>query len=336
MVRWGLIFKVLKRCTVLLLLLSGSAGTVHAASTLIYFEAQGIAGYSSELNNAVFYSMDKGQAMQKPSIGVDFLHKFSTETRDIASLAFQGRVSYDAEEKFYIEPQVYNAYINFKIPYVNLWVGHNRTAFGLASYMDSHGLLMPPLSMMGFGFDRDWGVGLAADFSIGDAKISASTGTGMGLYFRNNYLVSARVSFGILNQDNFNIGFSGGYGRILETMGFKDMYNKPIFFGAGGMDFTFLWDNFELRLEAIAGRKKIDWVYAFFARFGIGVLEENRLKFEVQPVYLQTETGWDFQIYGGISFYIIPDLALRTMYSYSLDKNDHRAILQIYYYLKII
>ncbi len=93
-------------------------------------------------------------------------------------------------------------------PYV--WVGHNRPAFGLGSYFDSHGLLLRTLAIQGFGYDRDWGVGLYKDFSWGDISASGTTGSGMPVYTKGNYMTAARVSYGVLSQDNFNVGFSLG------------------------------------------------------------------------------------------------------------------------------
>ena len=70
------------------------------------------------------------------------------------------------------EPQVYNAYFKVKTPGPYVWVGHNRPAFGLGSYFDSHGLLLRTLAIQGFGYDRDWGGGLYKDFSWGDIAAS--------------------------------------------------------------------------------------------------------------------------------------------------------------------
>ena len=71
-----------------------------------------------------------------------------------------------------LEPQVYNAYLKVKTPGPYVWVGHNRPAFGLSSYFDSHGLLLRTLAIQGFGYDRDWGVGMYKDFSWGDIAAS--------------------------------------------------------------------------------------------------------------------------------------------------------------------
>ena len=49
------------------------AEIAKAADHLLYFEAQGIIGYSSEINRAIFYSMNPDAEMQKPSLGFDYI-----------------------------------------------------------------------------------------------------------------------------------------------------------------------------------------------------------------------------------------------------------------------
>jgi len=181
-----------------------------------------------------------------------------------------------------------------------------------------------------------WGAGLSRDYEKGDLKITSTTGTGTGIYFRNNYLVSARASYGVLSRDNFNIGVSGAWGKVLETMGWNTMYPEPIAFAVGGVDVSFLWDNFDLRLEAIAGRKGDDFACGILGRLGVGFLEENRLKLELQPLYTEGAMMSGFQVYGGLSYAVTYELTVRSMYGYINDMNDHRAIVQFYYYLKVI
>ena len=35
----------------------------------------------------------------------------------------------------------------------------------------------------------------------------------MPVYTKGNYMLAGRVSYGVLNEDNYTLGFSGGYGR---------------------------------------------------------------------------------------------------------------------------
>jgi hypothetical protein len=65
-------------------------GAAHASDQLLYFEAQGIAGYSTAIKKTVFYSMNPDAAMQKPSLGFHYLKRFSGKVGDIATFALQG------------------------------------------------------------------------------------------------------------------------------------------------------------------------------------------------------------------------------------------------------
>src|SRR3989337_4221160 len=189
------------RALVLCLLLLFLTGIAQASDHLLYFEAQGIAGYSSAIDKTIYYSMDPDAEMQKPSLGFDYIKRFSGESGDIATLALQGRLALTVEEsKYKVEPQVYNAYVKMKTPGPYVWVGHNRPAFGLSSYFDSHGQLLRTLAIQGFGYDRDWGVGMYHDFSWGDVSASATIGSGMPIHFRGNYMTAVRGSYGVLSQ----------------------------------------------------------------------------------------------------------------------------------------
>ncbi len=318
-------------------LLLTTAAPLMASDPLFYVEAQGIAGYSSAENKEIFYSMHQQDAMQKPGIGFDYIQKFSGETGDIATLAVQIRAAFDQTriEDHYIEPQLYNAYVKFKTPVFDIWFGHDRPALGLSSYFDSHGLLLPTLAMEGFGFDRDWGGGLYRQFDFGDLSVSATTGSGMPVYFKGSYFTSARIGVGVLSRDNYTIGFSGGYGRLLETMGLTIMSSDPYEFGMGGIDYAHLWNNFEFRIDALAGKKEGEFTAAVLFRAGINLLEEDRLKIEVQPVYWRMGHDNNYQVFGSISYIITEYLTVRTMYEYDYLTNDHKVIGQLYFYWRV-
>ena len=137
-------------------------------------------------------------------------------------------------------------------PYV--WVGHNRPAFGLSSYFDSHGLILRTLAIQGFGYDRDWGAGSTGIFPGEIFRPALTTGSGMPVYFKGNYMTAARISYGVLSQDNFNIGFSLGYGNTLDTMGYQLRDSEPRQMRLAGVDLTILRNNFEHRFDLLAGR----------------------------------------------------------------------------------
>jgi len=318
------------------------AETGQAADHLLYFEAQGIAGYSSELGKGIFYSQNPDAEMQKPSLGFDYLKRFSGESGDWGTFALQGRLALvvDAEngDRVKLEPQIYNAYFKVKTlgPYV--WIGHNRPAFGLSSYFDSHGLILRTLAIEGFGYDRDWGVGMYKDFSWGDISASATTGSGMPIRFRDNYMTAARVSYGVLSKDNMNLGFSLGYGNTLDTMGYKLRASDPQRMALAGLDFTFLRNNFEHRFDFLGGKWLDNETYAFFYRFGVNLDQEGRFKIEAQPTYWKTGEEKTFEL--GLCFSVLATSNLTVRLGYFYDHtsaeggntNDNRVLLQLYYY----
>ncbi len=314
------------------------ASTGQAADHLLYFEAQGIAGYSSELRKPIYYSMNPDAEMQKSSVGFDYLKRFSGETGDVATFALQGRLALKGDgtnghNDLKLEPQIYNAYLKLKTPGPYVWVGHNRPAFGLSSYFDSHGLLLRTLAIQGFGYDRDWGAGLYKDFSWGDISASATTGSGMPVLFKGgNYMTTARASYGVLSRDNRSLGFSLGYGNTLDTMGYELRDSEPRRMALVGGDFTLLRNNLEHRLDLLAGQWLGSNTYALSYRFGVNLDPEGRFKIEAQPAYWKTAGEDDYQLSLCFSALATSDLTVRLAYFYEHNANDKSLVLQLYYY----
>ncbi len=317
-----------------------SVNPAFSRSYLLYLESQGVGGYSTEKDEAIYYSMNPVDVMQKPSVGFDYLQRFSSETGDWGSLAIQMRLAYNeayretGEEQFQV--QLYNAFFKYKAGVADLWAGHNRIAFGLASYLDSHALLLQPLAMYGYGYDRDWGVGAVRDFDWGNISLSYSTGTGMPLDIDGNYLISARASYGVLSRDNYTTGVSVAYGKPMETMGYERIMPEPNQTFLAGVDVAYFWNNIENRFEAAAGEKMEEDTYAFLWRIGINLLDEDRLKLEAQPVYWKSGEEWLYEVSAGVSYKLTSDITLRGMYTYDGAMYDSRVVFQIYWYYKLL
>jgi hypothetical protein len=319
-----------------LLTVLAAAGNTSAQTSLFYLEAQAIAGYSSSQDKWITYSLHPDDVMQKPSLGFDYLRRFSGEREDFAVLAVQARLAWDADGGKGLEPQFYNAYLKIKFPAADFWVGHNRPAFGLSSAFDVHSQVLPTLVMYGYGYDRDWGVGLGRDFSRGSWGVSLTTGSGMPLKFGDNYLFSGRLSFGVLSRDNWSLGLSAAYGEGLETMGYDLMSPDPKPFRMAGLDFTYARNNLENRLEAAMGRKFGMDAWAVFWRLGVNLLEEERLKWEIQPILMREGGTNSLKLGTGLSYVATGDLTLRIMYAYDREERDSRVIFQVYYYKRLV
>ena len=315
-------------------LLAAPAG---AADRLLYLEAQAVGGYSSLKDRAIFYSNpDEREVMQKPSIGADLVQKLATDGAEWGTFYFEGRLAYDKEGRRKLEPQVYNAYVRAKSPYGNYWVGHNRVAAGLESYFDTHAALMQVLSMYGAGFDRDWGLGASRDFGWGDAAASLTSGTGFPLYVQGSYLASARVSKGVLSQDNFNAGAYVSAGKTADVVGVHVVDHEVKPYNFLGLDAAYLWDRFELRADLRKGVKRGVTAYAALVRFGINLLDENRLKLEFQPVFTGAGGKDDHFLGAGAAYALTSDLSCRGMFEYQKDTAEKRVLTQLYYYFKVL
>lgn len=327
---------MIRRPLLTLLFLLGIATEAGAADHLLFLEIQGIAGYSSAADKPIFYSMNPEAEMQKNSIGFDYLLKLKTPTGDAGTVALQARAAYvvDDEWNHEVEGQVYNAYLKLKTPYADIWEGHNRPAFGLGSYFDSHGLLLRTLAIQGIGsYDRDWGVGLYRDYDWGNAAASFTTGSGMPVILdKGNYMAAGRVSAGVLNENNWNVGMSLGYGRTLETMGYDLLDEKARKMRLVGLDAVFLHDRFEHRFDGLVGTWLGKDTYAASYRLGVLLNGEGSVKIEAQPMLWKVGNDTDVQMAVCVSDQFRSDLTGRVQYEYDQQTDDHRVIVQLYFY----
>jgi hypothetical protein len=325
-----------KFCPLVILGSIALSGFALGQTSLFYFEAQGVAGYSTAGRGWIFYSMSQHEVMQKPSLGFDYVQRLAGAAGDWAVFALQGRLALNADGDRTFEPQLYNAYIKFKFRFADFWVGHNRPALGLASVFDTHSHLLQTLAMDGYGFDRDWGVGLGRDFAKGNWGISLTTGSGMPLRFSGNYLLAGRLALGVQNRDNYSVGVSAGLGRTLETMGYEILSVEPRLFRMAGADVSYLWNNVENRWEVWAGKRYGEDSFALFWRLGLNWLGEDRLKWEIQPV-LRREAGQTVSAFStGITWLATGDLTLRAEYTYDSATKDSRVVVQVYYYKRLV
>ncbi|GBR72741.1 hypothetical protein NO1_0237 [Candidatus Termititenax aidoneus] len=310
----------------LFIILSGLAA---AASSLFYTEIQGVAGYSSSEDKAVYRSGHAHDAMQLNSVGFDYLQKFSGAQGDTGAAALQARAAYNADEAA-AKLQIYNAYWKNKTPYGDIWLGHNRAAFGLASYWDTHGDLLQPLPMYGFGLDRDWGVGWSRDTAGGGWQAGLTTGSGMPLRADGNWLFTGRMSRGVLNYDNYTIGLSVLAGQTADTMDGMDLKLEKI--QSAALDAAYNIDNLEHKLELNSGSRADRPALAGFYRLGINLLEENRLKLEGQYVYTKLNLTESYFLGAGAAYRFTPELTGRLMYELETAVNEYKIAAQAYNY----
>jgi hypothetical protein len=304
---------------------------LFAGSSLLFLEFQAVAAYSQSKNKMVYHSGHAADPMQKNSAGFDFIKKFSSDRGDFLTASLQLRAAYDDHENK-AQLQVYNAYLKAKVSFSDIWIGHNRTAFGLESYWDTHGDLMQPLPMYGFGYDRDWGIGLSKDMKNINVRFAFTSGTGMTLRFYDNWLFTSRISKGFLDYDNYSLGLSVMAGKTLDTMGYTIVSKETVKTALAGADFACNFDKFEHKAQIDAGEIMDEKAVGALYRISVNFLEENRLKLEGQYAYVLRGKSDNYYADAGISFKISAAITARLMYEWEREAGDGKLAAQFYYY----
>ncbi|NPV84234.1 MAG: hypothetical protein HPY46_11720 [Candidatus Aminicenantes bacterium] len=322
----------------LILTLFGSAVSPLFAggrNALYFFELQAVSAYNFSEKSFESFSYLSHHPMQKNGLGLETLVRFYRRKADLGFLSLQARAVYDSEHDLPIRFQLYNAFFRFKIPLAEIWSGHSKPALGLNYNLDNHALLLPDATMLGHNLDRDWGVGLHHDFRWGDSALSLTTGSGMSLKFHRNYLLSGRISYGVLARDNYNLGFSAFTGRVLEAMETEGAVSGPVPWSGVALDVTYFWLNLETRLEANLGRRAGQPWHLVLLRQGLNLLDEGRLKLEAQLGLWQHGSGWNYLAGPALTYRLNSDLALRTMFLYDSQAQNSRLAVQLYFYRSI-
>jgi len=304
--------------------------SADAAQSLLYYEAQAVASRASDDAAIHLYSSMPGHSMQKPAIGFDYTMRLSSAGGDWGVLAVQPRVAYGGGD---IEFQLYNAFLKLKFSSFDIWAGHGKPSFGLSYSLDSHGELLQPLSMEGFGFDRDWGLGAYKSAGWGDIGICVTSGTGMPLFLDGNYFASARASYKILERDNISYGLSLGGGSIPEIEGY--MQTGPGLHGIllSGADLSAVYNNYTFRLDSALGVYDADMAYALMLRVGASFLEDNNLRFDIQPQAVNKGAHSSvFGLYAGLSYSLTSYLSFRITDYIEPAAGYNRLAVQAYLY----
>ncbi len=318
---------------------------LFAGNGLFFTEMQGIYGYRSDLEKPIVYSFMAKDAMQKPSMGFDWLQRFSGDEGDFAVASLQFRLAYNIAEKTPFEPQLYNAWLKYKAPVGDFALGHLKPASGLSYTLDNHSLILPDLTMYNMAYDRDWGALYSKDTAWGNLSASATNASGMNLYNKDgNYLLSAHAAYGVLNEDNYTIGITAQKGVNLVAMGYH--YHKlpgqdnpklhpQTMLGIDGQARIY---NLESAVDVYAGEFLYTDAYSILWRNGINLLPEEKLKLEGQGIWRLFEGKHYVDYSAGLTFKLTSDLAFRAMYDWQ-DKtagdDSYKLIGQIYYYKQL-
>jgi len=306
---------------------------LSASTYLLFTEAQIAANWQETDDKWKLYSHHPHEVMQKPSLGFDYIQRLRDENGDFGIIAIQARLAYNQDVKPRFEPQLYNAYLKYKASAFNLWVGHNKPAFGLNTYLDNHAALLSDLAMKGFNFDRDWGMGLELEYKDLSFDNSLTTGSGMKLVADGSFLHSSRFALYDMSRDNRSFGISYRRGKTLEAMGYQIMHNAKLHPEYQyGFDAALRWENVELKTDLSMGEFMNKAAEAILVRGTWYALEEDRLQIEGQ--YLSTEklskTYTEYSM--GLNYRINTGLTARVASVYHLSSEDLGVMMQLYYY----
>ena len=157
-------------------------------------------------------------------------------------------------------------------------------------------------------------------------------GSSAGTETVGSYFLAGRISKNILDQDNFSAGFSAAVGRVFDVVGYQTISETPMPIFMAGADLSWRWNNWEHNFEVMAGRRDEQGAVAVFWRTSVGLLDESRLKLEVQPVFSSMQGSAQFQFALGATYLAHPDWTLRTMVAYETKLKDLRILFQVYFY----
>lgn len=311
-----------------------------AADKLLFWEAQIVGAYDLQAEEAIWYSHHPHHAMQKPSLGFDYLQRLGSETGDWGLIAVQYRVAYQDKQDPRFASQLYNAYFKLKAKPLDVWLGSNKPALGLSQNLDNHAALLADMSSRVFTFDRDWGIGAGKDFGKWQPAVSLTNGSGMRLYNEEgNYLLAGRLGLGNFNTDNYNFGISVAQGKVLEAMGYvlghpnsatgEYIRHEMSYLGA---DANLRYLNLELKADLLGGSFYHKEAYAALLRAGWNLFEEDKLKLETQVLHSH-QVQKDITNYSAaIACKLSSDLTLRTMTDYQAQDKNWKLVAQLYFY----
>lgn len=322
-----------KKLVMLSLVIAATILPLCAQSSLFYLEIQAVGSYLPETGEFLPYSHHEHDAMQKPSVGFDYLYRFGSQSRDLGYLSLQSRLAYDEYYDSKLKLQIYNAFVNFKTRSFDLWLGHNKPALGLPKLMDNHALLLEDNSMSAMNYDRDWGLGVNFDRGKPSFSASLTTGSGMPLNLNDSYLASSRMGIGEYQLDNLSFGISAAYGKVQKTMGYVTMHSGITHdLIAGGADFRWKTGQLELQGDLLAGEYHDKPAYSGLLRLGYYFLPEDRALLELQGISRELADLHSNSISLATTYRLNPDLTFRAAYRYD-DLSDTGAIIaQLYYY----
>ncbi|MEK6545936.1 MAG: hypothetical protein AABZ28_05350 [Nitrospinota bacterium] len=325
-------------------------------NSLFYYEMNMFQGFSEREG---FFG--RGNDSSK-SIGIENFRKFSGDYGDWLTTDIQLRLAYNSDnplsedrigtgdpERDALDIEIHNAYGRFKLLYgkADIWVGHYEAAFGQEPQLDTYPTILQTINMKNIGFKKDWGAGIRGVFTGWDYHLTATLGSGMGMHFKGNYLLSGRIGFGETALTDYNFGLSILYGDVVNTTGGRKLSSDNLIVKKRiGIDATYFYRSFDIKGEIDYGTDndksalqahdvfgtwlQVSYVLPEYQKLHIEVQQENWFyEFSQRERYDSAITaGFSYKLNGAIylRFYGVRDLHLIS------GNLDNRIMVQYYYY----
>ena len=326
------------------------------------------------------WSDEKSELAGKNSIGFEALKKMSGKRGEWGSALIQVRfVRYDnyymlmnknkmtpahVDGMYDWELEFHDAYFKYSGHFkgkLNFRIGHFDVPFGLEQNVDTHSALVQLMPMRNIGFKKDWGISIGGLLPNSDYEFAFTRGSGVEyIDQRENYLLSGRV--GTPADENFSIGISGLYGKVIDAMGIMrgkkmGMMGQPqTWFGSTtkpvddiirrwriGVDSIYLYGPFTFKGEASYGedvnQKVINGVFETDYLFP-GMEDRLEAAVQVQGAYQDiTASGGDNDTFMllGVNYKISKELTIQSTYRHDFQRlknteNEDIIALQLYCY----
>lgn len=319
-------------------------------NSLFYYEMNLFHGYSKEKG---LYGRENDSAK---SIGIENFRKFSGEYGDWLTTDIQLRLAYNSDnvisdktigtgnpEADALDLELHNAYAKFKLLYgkADIWLGHYEPAFGQEPQMDTYSTLLQTIDMKNIGFKMDWGTGIRGVFTGWDYHLTATLGSGMGMHFKGNYLLSGRVGFGETALTDYILGLSVLYGEVVDTTANRILRSDNLTMKKrAGIDATYLYRSFHVRGEVDYGSNNDKDAAGAWVQVSYIIPEYQKLHIEFQQenwfYNLSEREQYDSTITAGISYKLNGAIRLRFYGARDLHllsgNLDNRIMVQYYYY----
>lgn len=316
----------------LLLAVMLASNPLWALDQELSFEAQLAVSGNFDEGTLELYSHHPLDVKQKPALGVDYRLHYNSQGEDRGYLAFQGRVAYSETRDSNLELQLYDAYANIVLKDFDLWAGHHRTPVGLSSYLDSHHFIMFDNTFSGLNFNRDWGVGVAFDRHYPNVNLALTTGSGMPLKLKDNFLLSGRVGWWNYEEDEIALGVSAAAGKVLNTIGYEVLdggKRRDLF--VGGVDFSKKIANFYGHADALWGNYQGHAAHTVMGRLGFNFMDEDKVNVELQGMNIELDHYATNIMSIGAGYELATNLDLRGVLNISNRRQYSAIILQLHY-----